>query len=173
MSEELQLVKVTHERCQEWSGTTYVFAPAEWDEELIQSKIDAAVAEYLAAVQMKKLNSPKPNDYVQHGGPPFAKYPDKTVKEVQELWAEMKAEWEVWWQSHQPAKQKFGTFLGEQGFTSFYNGTLDVLEVYADWGHLHGTRIDYDETETDPTKSPQQVVTGKDPNDPYDDGDFG
>jgi hypothetical protein len=163
----MKLVKVDHIRCAEWSGSTYVWAPNEWDEEQIENAVRTARQDYLDALNLARENQQPPNDY-RYGPPPFAKYPDKKVSEVIEEWEAKKAEYSAWEKEQAKTKRSFMNFLALQGFTWLGSNEDDVIEVDVDWGHMHGTRIDYGETESDPSKSPAKVAGGKD----YDDDDF-
>jgi hypothetical protein len=55
-------------------------------------------------------------------------------------------------------RRKFGEFLEREGFVSLWSAEAGVPTFAVDWGHRHGTRIDYSETELDTLPSPVKVA---------------
>jgi hypothetical protein len=87
---DYQLVRIRNYRCGDYDGCTYVLAPTLWNEDEIQRRVNLAEDAYIdqikAARELEKTEAPP---YVYQ--PAYAKYPDKTVKEVQAIHEEAKA----------------------------------------------------------------------------------
>lgn len=158
----LHLVKISHVRCGEADGTnTYVWAPPDWDEVPIREAVKRAQEAYLAALAATYKVGKPPNDYRQYGKPPYEKYPDDTVKAVDAMWAAKKIVWEEWHNEQSRAFLGFEKFLVEQGFEAFYGHEDEAVDL--DWGHRHGQRIDYSETDSDTLPTPAASVGIEDP----------
>lgn len=152
----MQLVRISHSRCQEWDGTSFVLAPDNWSEDTINQKLDAAMNAYfevLDALRQDQNGKPYPNlGFIDYKG-----NPDKTVREVQDEHKQKQDANKAWETEHNKRNSGFDSFLTDQGFTSIYSETSEVLVFEADWGHHHGTPIKYD-TISNPHVTPQSVV---------------
>lgn len=158
----MKLVTIKHEKCMEYIGITFVWAPDDWD----QARIDLAAVEardaYLTALKVAQEESAPPNEYRPYGRAPFEKYPQSTVERVQQMWDAKKAEYEVWETEQRSTRKRFASFLTDAGFTSIYEHS--DYEVEVDWGHNHGLGIDPSETETDTLPKPL-VAAGREDDD--------
>lgn len=143
----VKLVRIYHDRCGEPDGTTWCFAPDDWDEERFNKAVLAARRGYQDAVnaymEAAKEQGFPPSLYGSSMSPPnYAKYPDLTVKEVQE---KHKAESERLARLRGIAlagTHNFGWFLEHEGFVQFHNAEPD-FSTELNWGHQHGAPLKY------------------------------
>lgn len=156
----LMIVKIEHTRCDEWSAVTYCGAPDDWTEEQVYEAVHKAEKAYLEALQLAKDEADAPNDYKPYGGPPYDRYPDKTVKEIKEKWAEKKKVYDEWNARQRATHKSFQSFLEDQGFSHLEEHA--DMEVELHWGHRHGTSIDYGEPQIDSMKTPRKMAGIKD-----------
>lgn len=153
---EYKLVRVSHIRCGETDAYTYVVAPVDWKASRIHDAVYAAEKKYLAAVEIAKEGTEAPNDY-RWGPPPYEKYPDKTVAEIKAEWEAKKVVYEAWQKEQNKTKHSFAAYLLEQGFRELWDVGI-AHDVDLDWGHRHGTKIDYTETRLDTMPTPAKFV---------------
>jgi hypothetical protein len=163
----MKLVRINHIRCDEYDAITYMMAPDEWSKEDIHSAIDRAQSKYLDALKRANVTKPiPPNDYKEYTGPPYGNFPDLTVKEVQEEWDRKKEEYMKWKNSRIGIKKSVTNFLQDEGFTHLYDDK-SAVEATMDWGHRHGSRIEYEETKTNTFPTPNELATGKKEEHPF------
>lgn len=162
----VKLIHVIHERCDEPVASTYLLAP-DTDDGAIEAALKRAQDAYLAEIEKAKKIEP-PTNGQRFSQPPYAEFPDKTVREVLEIHKIRKAAWEEWSADYERTTRSFASFAVEEGFKLLFEGFDEDDEFVLDWGHRHGTRIDLDEHhELDETGSPQDAVeTGTPPTDP-------
>jgi len=162
----MRLVRIENVRCQEWDSNTYVFAPADWSEDDIQYRVDKAVTNYIETVKTAHEKYKDGRPYPATFGPDYHKAdPNKTVGEIREEFERRREENRKW--EAETKKQRgwgFLQFLEEQGFFSLFSDEADeiVVEASANWGHMHGHTIDYNETHTEHV-TPNQVAGVKEP----------
>lgn len=159
-----QIVCITHIRCSEYTATTYVCAPQEWSQEIIEERIRLAQQEYLAATAVV-LSAP-PNNYRRYGSPPFTDHPTQTVQWIIDMWQEKKKEWDEWNATQNGTTKRFSAFLTDQGFLDLYDQA--DIKSSLDWGHLHGVNLNYGETDLDTMPTAKKLVLG----DEYDEEDW-
>lgn len=153
---EYKLIKIRHNRCQEWDCTTYVVAPAAWSNEEISQRLWNAQDAYMEAVKTARAGRVPPNDWT-YGQPKYEDYPDKTVAEVKAEW-DAKGEVHKAWSAEQAKTgQAFETFLTKAGFLGLYADDI-ALELDCDWGHNHGVPLKYEETKTDTLPTPAKFI---------------
>jgi hypothetical protein len=153
------LARVNHYRCDQpagkWGTSTYVWVPKAMTTEEFEVLCEKARKSYLdAADAAKKLVGTPAPGY----GPQYDRYPDKTVAEVKAIHA---AETEAWSKRNVVVKAEQRTFA--QILKDVSNGAVlgfwDVevpIDVQVNWGHRHGSDIDYGETKiTNPAPATQ------------------
>jgi len=143
----VKLVRIEHERCQEPDGTTWCFAPDDWDQERFEQAVFSAKRAYQAAMdaymkEAKEQDFP-PSIYGSWRPPPdYSKYPNLTVKEVQEKhekdFAEVLRKREI----ALAGTHSFAWFLEQEGLVQFHDAKAD-LYAELNWGHRHGTPLSY------------------------------
>lgn len=154
----MRLIKIRHIRCSEFAAYTYVFAPDLWSDELIQINLEEAQSKYFNAIKIAREKDPLPPGGI-YGQPPYKDYPNKTVQEVLDIHEEQKKVIKKWQDRQRNTKRSFIEFLKDEGFIPIYEpDDDDVFEV--NWGHNHGTSIDYSETELDTLPTPNALVNG-------------
>jgi hypothetical protein len=150
----MRLLKVEHTRCGEAAGHTYVWIDDDVDALAV---VDAAKRDYLRAIADLAAQRKPPNDYRPYGSPPYDKFPDKTVAEVKAEWEAKKVEWTAWNEKRMGARLAFEDFLARQeGVKTWAWHESEVVAL--DWGHLHGTSIDYSLTDVDTIPRPDEVL---------------
>lgn len=165
---EYKLVQIRHYRCQEWDCTSYVMAPAEWSNDVIQEKIWQVQDEYEQAVKLAQQEATPPNDW-RYGPPKYEDHPDKTVAEIKAEWDAKGEVYKAWKIGQDKTQQRFETFLTKAGFLGLHTENI-ALEIDCDWGHNHGVPLKYEETKTDTMPTPAKFVGV--PSDWGDDDDF-
>lgn len=151
----MKLVKITHLRCGEFRAATYVMAPNEWSEDEIDDKVFAAQEEYLADLSRRyqqKEEEHKSGKVVYMPSPPNLiqikdAQGDKTIAEVWAEYEEKRAEYDAWSKEDRKGNNRFDHYLKKQGFSFLWE--CEGTEVEADWGHRHGSRLDYTDTVLD------------------------
>jgi hypothetical protein len=152
---KLQLVRIEHERCGEWSGYTYVGAPQDWSQEQIEEAVTNAEKKYLATFEQAREESPRP-PYVTLSQIGEAN-PDLTYREVQELVAEKQRAVGEWQSRQWKQSKKFEDFLDTEGFKRLRDIDPDA-DVVVNWGHNHGKSLRYGDEETDTFVTPAEMA---------------
>lgn len=158
----MRTIKIQHVRCSDWDGATYVGVPDEWADGDIEDRITVAKENYLGAIEWLRENNKPPHGL--HSGyakPNYSAFPDKTVREIEEGWAEKVEDYKAWERMQRNEYRKFENFLVEQGFEALWSMDSD-FEV--DWGHRHHVPLSYG-TDTDDSLPVGKVVKGEE----YDD----
>lgn len=145
----MKLGIIKHIRCGEDSNDrTLVWLPDIMTEDSFRVAIAAARAEYLAFAKEFK-NAEAPNDYRPHSPVPYERHPDRTVADVKAEWAEKRIVWEAWEAQRKKAAKTFGDYIdGIHGIQRFWEFDPPFTED-CDWGHNHGIKLDYANTEHD------------------------
>lgn len=162
---DYRLIHIQHERCQEYAASTYVLAPVEWSYSQIDKAIYNAQQEYYKAVELAKQHQKVPQP--PYGLPSvaiFKKYPEKTVQEVLDMLEEQRVAYKSWEDNYGVTKTPFINFLVKQGFETLYEANAKMV---CNWGHKHGTRIEYSETVEDTMPLPIKVVDPEFEDDSY------
>lgn len=138
-----KLVKIEHVRCNEplWGEETYVFAPEDWTDEVIEARVLQAQEAYLATLQ-EYMGMPKPDASAANIYPRYEKYPDLTVTEAKAAHERKHAEYKEWEALQREARGSFRRYLAKQGF--ILPGDHEAAVVEIDWGHRHGWPIEMD-----------------------------
>lgn len=139
----MKLARVDHIRCGEWDGAfTYVWIEDDMTEEQFQKAVDRAADAYLQAViEYMGANEQK--------HPPMINWENNRARVVAEVLDERQVAETVyknWEKKRREAIVSFDTYLcKEEGIVDFwYEDPAITGEI--DWGHRHGTPIDYGET---------------------------
>jgi hypothetical protein len=157
MTQELRLIRIDHSRCGEPVAHTFILAPADWDAKTIDQGIQNAYKAYWDAIQIAQNKEKEPPT----GNPTVAKYkeyPDKTVAEVEAIFAEQFATHSAWQKDQWKARQEFQTFLKGEGFTLLWDDEAKIPRFDVNWGHRHGISINYSATDVDTMPLPIQVI---------------
>lgn len=144
----MKLAYINHNRCGErvWGAATVVYIPDEMGEEELLSFCRLAVASYLDAEEEFKKERPQ--------AVPFSweKYPDTMTKaEIEADRKKQETRRKEWEEKQKRARKSFGEHLAmvsKDKIRLFWNVRPEV-SVDVDWGHRHGTNIDYGSTEID------------------------
>lgn len=138
----MKLIKIEHNRCEDWDGSSYLWAPKDFTEDKIEDDILYAQKEYEKDTTIAIANKENPKlIYKPYSPIPFGNYPDKTVKEVQEIWEQERIKYNEWQSKLKPAAQSFENYLIKKGYVNFYEGEMETYIAY--WGHRHGVPLKY------------------------------
>ena len=150
----MKLGMVQHWKCGEPKGRTLVWIPEAMTPEEFAEGVRRAQAAYLAFVK-EFMDAPAPNNHGPYGRNNYSAYPDKTVAEVEAIWAVERKEWEAWNVEHQKAYKSFGNYLEAEGMKPVWEVEKDYpYHRELDWGHRHGWPIDRSETEDEDLSGP-------------------
>lgn len=136
------IVRIVNIRCGEPDSTVYIGAPEEWVEEVIEHRMLIAQRKYLEALDWRAANDDPPNEYRPGARAPYEAHPDRLVSEVTAEWEQKKQAWELWRAKQKKQERPFVEFLLDEGFRRIYD--VAEAEMFLDWGHRHGQRLDYD-----------------------------
>lgn len=139
----MKLVKITHDRCAEYDGTEYVLAPEDWDAAKIKETVDKVCNQII--IDAKLIKNPPTGAPSFH--PEYKEYPDKTVREVEELHAQEKAKYDAWKKENSKLTRSFVDRLRDAGFVGLWEDSSGALKVTAHWGHNHGLDLGYKRSE--------------------------
>jgi len=141
----MKLIKIEHSRCADYDGASYLWAPDGFLEPEIEKDIINAQREYEKDTAIAIANKKGPVlIYQPYSQIPYRNYPDKTVKEVNEIWEQEKIKFDEWQEKIKPAAQSFEDYLIKKGYVGFYD--YDIESYGADWGHQHGKPLKYGTT---------------------------
>lgn len=147
----MKLAKVEHIRCDSYDGdASYLWVPDDLTEDAFEEAIDAAIINYLQNLQEYQAHDINKLGYWPPSSPDFKKYPDKTVQEVLEIFEKEKAEWNRLDEIRVRTEKTFTDVLISKipGAQKFWDHD-EILTASADWGHRHGTHINYGVTNVD------------------------
>jgi hypothetical protein len=134
-----RVVKISHVRCGEWDGNTYILAPEGTTQAKLQADTNLAAENYLTAIaDFKTQNARPPTTRLED-------YPGSTTiaeaKELIELEKETRINWE---KKRNLATRGFSGFMFDLGYETLSEGTEEEIpDVEYDWGHRHGEKLDY------------------------------
>jgi hypothetical protein len=152
----MKLACIEHYRCDEPAAHTYVWVEPEWSEEQFEEAVERAEKAYNEA--LKAYKEQQGEDPYPRGAwpePDYKDFPDMTVAEVQKIHEEKRAEREKWKATKTRALRPFSRFLEDEGLVNFYSVDAEY-ETTVWWGHRHGERLDYEDT--DPNKSDPREI---------------
>lgn len=140
----MQLVNVQNIRCQEFDCSILLGAPLEWDEEMIQSKVDLAMASYLSKYfQAKELLAAAGSG--KHPGTEkqwLLKNSDMLVQDALREYQEVLDQYTKHQEEIRKTSIQFYDELLAQGFLNLYDHS-SLVSVEANWGHAHEERFQY------------------------------
>lgn len=143
----MKLAKITHERCDEYDGYTYVVVPDEMTQEEFDNAVYSAQKEYIEFVteydKVKKILNESSFAYNNPLMRFYDKYPDKTVAEVKEIYAAKSAEHAEASKLKAQSYREFGTYLKDFGITPLVEYEAEINKDL-DWGHRHGSSINHE-----------------------------
>ena len=144
MEGEKKLARIDHERCNEFSACTYVWVRADMTEDEFTERVLAAQREYLAALdEFAKTKKPETRAPYSIN---WENHRDRNVADVLDEHAARRNEQARFDAKRNEAMKDFDHFLKKQeGIESFWDGEAD-LHGEVDWGHRHGSKIDYSDT---------------------------
>lgn len=134
----MKLVKITHERCDEYDGIEYVLAPDGWWHDKVRDLVNNVIKEMLDDARQIKESPCKPSF-----NPVYQDYPDMTVREVQTLHAAQTEQYNAWLEKNKLLTRSFEERLCDKGFISLSDKNADLVSVKAYWGHNHGLDLNY------------------------------
>lgn len=134
------VIRVEHVQCGEYSGSDYLFAPEGKGEDWIRKQVHEVVDEMIADARKLRELAPEPTYH-----PEYAKFPDKTVREVREAHEVAREQWRQSKQEHGTLSRSFTIRMRERGFKLV--GDMPAMEVQAYWGHNHGLELNYTKSE--------------------------
>ena len=138
----MQLIKITHIKCGEYSGQEFALVPDEWDAAQIKKLVTETTTELIADAKELKDHHPPTQPYSHK--PRYEDFPDKTVREIQKEHNERLVEMREWQKHHWDLQRSFMTRLAEKGFVPLWAEEANLLTVSTDWGHNHGLNLNYE-----------------------------
>jgi hypothetical protein len=149
--EKVHLVRIEHFKCNDWAGTSYVWVDDNMGIDRLEELCDQAQARYLTNEHAcdSRPATPRNPGYM----PEYGKYPDMKVSEVTALWKVEKDAYDQWMQKRKETRKPFAEVLeqiGEGSIRRFHDPFEEIPKVDVDWGHRHGTYVEFGETELKP-----------------------
>jgi hypothetical protein len=147
----MQLARVTHIRCHQRDFNepqTYVWVDERMTQEQFTALVKAAQDSYDQAG--KDFEAAEQPPYASWGMPPYDKFPDKTVAEVKAVHDASQVAYKHWQEKKRTAQSDFGAHLKKlgEGQIELFSYRKPDLAFVLDWGHRHGQKTAYGETET-------------------------
>jgi hypothetical protein len=143
---DMKLAQIDHERCDEIRAVTYVWIP----DDLTVTDLDAFI-KTAQELYLKNEEEFKSADKLRDPGysPNYSLYPPMTVAEINAAHKEKVDAYKIWEEKREASRQTFASLLVEVS-----NGSIKEFEDFppefnmvVNWGHRHGTRIEYGETD--------------------------
>lgn len=141
----MKLVRVTHDRCDEYDGREFFLAPEDWSEDFIADLVAKVRKEMIADAELLKNGPediPRPATWA-----PFSAYPDKLVSEVLADWEADKEAYKNWSDRQKHLKRSFADRMKEEGFVSLWADEAGIFDVTCHWGHSHDLTLNYQHSE--------------------------
>jgi len=136
----MKLVKIEHERCNEYDTCSYVWAPETKTQEEIQSDVDAAQSEYLEMLKQFRAKFPTPISSINN--PPLNSLPrNLTVGEILDIQASEEERYSQY-SKQRELLSNFESFLYIRGYVGFHERHSDVA-CTLNWGHRHADPLQY------------------------------
>lgn len=156
----MNLVKITHRRCGDHSGNTFILAPEEWSRSEISERVERAQDAYLRAVAMDHDEKPPYPSVIDLAGLPES----MTVGEVRADKRARQQAYDDWYKRHTETHRAFEIFLLDEGFFSLWDAPTATTDIEVDWKHRHGMLLSYGNEKTiDDMPKPVVLATGEDP----------
>jgi hypothetical protein len=143
----MNLAKIQHYRCGQPESVTLVWVPTDMTENELDALIKTAQQDCVDAE--KKVEG--------QSAPPYRTYWDwlskadksKTVSELEAEYAEHKATYDTWAAKRDAARKSFAQRLKDlsNGRVAMFWDEECPLETDCNWGHNHGVKVDYGETD--------------------------
>lgn len=162
-----RIIRIGHTRCDETNAYTLVAVPDDWTDEIIREKLHDARKIYLEYIRTARQSTTPPNDYQPYGGPPFKKYPDRTVADITAEWEAKGEVWKAWNAEQEKTRRTFTDVLRDLDFISLWSKEVEIPRFEVDWGHMHGTRIDYENTADNTLPRPSKIVNPDEEDDDF------
>jgi hypothetical protein len=146
----MKLVAVTHYRCGEYDGMTYLLAPDDITEDKFDDDVETAMKNHLKAIDDFKSSEPAPSGLYRDR---IVDFPDDmTISEAKKKIEEIKKKQKEYEDKKRKAVRSFGAYMEDLGYEilswssmedrSFFTGTVW-------WGHRHGDPLNYECMEAD------------------------
>ncbi len=129
----MNIVKITHDKCDQYSKTDYYVVPDGKTADAVSDDVEAAQKAYFKARDDFNAAYPKPVDqqYMMSDG--WKKYPDDmTVGDAKRHEAEMQRD---------EVAGSFQSHLATLGYLTMYAASDQFFQASADWGHHHGQEL--------------------------------
>ena len=142
----MKTFQITHNRCNEYAGTTFGFVPDDMTQEEFLRIVGEAQREYLEFLERYERERKAADERIDYRLRPDLSEadPDKTVRELLAEQAEKKLAYDAWQKTQSEAYRTFGNYLEPHGIVLWHDVTPD-LEADVDWGHRHGMTIGMDD----------------------------
>lgn len=140
----MQLVRIEHNRCDEYDCETFGWVPNDWTEEQFEEAVERAEKAYLEAYyEWKRIKDKAPENLYPHNRLEFYNnHPNLTVKRAKEMFEEVGAKRKAWEQEYNKGRRTFMDFLSKEGVTPF-SEIEPVFSTDIYWGHRHGDDLEY------------------------------
>ena len=156
----MKLARVEHVRCGQpagkWGISTYVWVPDTMTADELQQHVDTAIKTYLEAEdEFKRTAALQPPGYgptIQPGMPD-----NMTVGELRANYEAAAFAYKEYQKQLDLSRKGFAWHLKQasgSAILQFWDHKLDTT-AEADWGHRHGTHVEYDETIINDFPEPQ------------------
>lgn len=135
----MYIIKVTHDRCDEYDKTTFYVSNIVSRYEAL-SILDRAQKEYMEFVKTNVTNTRPEQPSADLSSYP----PEMTIGELQKKKREWKDQFDAWQASKQNTENFFKNYLANFGIfpVEEYDGD-DIVDHYLNWGHNHGVTFYY------------------------------
>ena len=137
----MKLVAITHYRCGEPDGHSFLLAKDDLTEEQFEKDVSIAQSNYLAKKEEFKTLREKPK-YLSKS---INDYPDDiTILQAKKLINKNDEDLKKWREEEAKYSRTFLYYMYDLWYKNIYDYDDDeVLNVYADWGHEHGENLNY------------------------------
>lgn len=143
----MKIARIQHHRCGSYESSTLVWVPDDMLEEQLETLVEKARKDCLDAERSVKGET----------APPYRTYWDwqsradknKTLTVLEAEYAAHKAIYDAWAAKRDAARKDFASRLKDLSdgqITRFFDGDFP-LDVDCNWGHNHGVKVDYGETD--------------------------
>ena len=142
----LKLACVSHSRCNELVAQTFLMVPEELTQEEFSAAVERAEKAYEADASAWEQGNSTPVHPMQFS---WKKFPDTfTVGQLRAAEALAQAEYREWQKRKDTASRSFGFYLLREitGSKDLWDNA-EELNASVDWGHQHGRKIWYGETD--------------------------
>lgn len=142
----MKVARIDHIRCGEYSACTIVWVRDNMSQTELEERVETAEREYIAALKEFSEQGERPGTNA-YGQPNWEANRDRLVGDVLDEHKQAKVERAAYDKARQQALKTFDDFLtAQEGIESFWQDNF-ALHGEMDWGHQHGTKIEYGETD--------------------------